>query len=49
VTEAVDLIASEPDAREIQVERVKFLRYGEARGDCDQTVATLNDRDPHGK
>jgi hypothetical protein len=26
---------------------VKFLRSGEARGDYDQVVATVNDRDPH--
>ncbi|MEU8534827.1 SDR family oxidoreductase [Streptomyces parvulus] len=49
VTEAVGLIESRPDAKEIQVERVKFLRYGEARGDYDQVVAALNDTDPHGK
>ena len=49
VAEAVALFESEPDAREIQVERVKFLRYGEARGDYDQVVATLNAADPHGK
>lgn len=49
VTEAVGLIEAEPDAREIQVERVKFLRYGEARGDYDQVVAALNATDPHGK
>jgi len=28
---------------------VKFLRYGEARGDYDQVVAALNTADPHGK
>jgi len=49
VAEAVGLLESEPDAKEIQVERVKFLRYGEARGDYDQVVATLNASDPHGK
>ncbi|MZE69179.1 SDR family NAD(P)-dependent oxidoreductase [Streptomyces sp. SID5789] len=49
VTETVGLIEAEPDAREIQVERVKFLRYGEARGDYDQVVAALNATDPHGK
>ncbi|MFI6328507.1 SDR family oxidoreductase [Micromonospora chersina] len=49
VSEVVALIESQPDAREIQVERVKFLRYGEARGDYDQVVATLNAADPHGK
>jgi short-subunit dehydrogenase involved in D-alanine esterification of teichoic acids len=49
ITEAADLLAAQPDAKEIQVERVKFLRYGEARGDYDQVVATLNASDPHGK
>ncbi len=49
VAEAVALLESEPDAKEIQVERVKFLRYGEARGDYDQVVKTLNASDPHGK
>ena len=49
VAEALALFETEPDAREIQVERVKFLRYGEARGDYDQVVATLNASDPHGK
>ena len=49
VAETVALLEAEPDAKEIQVERVKFLRYGEARGDYDQVVATLNASDPHGK
>lgn len=49
VAEAVGLLASQPDAKEIQVERVKFLRYGEARGDYDQVVEALNGADPHGK
>ncbi|MBZ6105291.1 SDR family oxidoreductase [Streptomyces olivaceus] len=49
VTEVVDLIEARPDAKEIQVERVKFLRYGEARGDYDQVVEALNATDPHGK
>jgi uncharacterized oxidoreductase len=48
VDEVMELLESEPDANEIQVERVKFLRYGEARGDYDQVVATLNAADPHG-
>jgi len=48
VTEVVGLLETQPDAKEIQVERVKFLRYGEARGDYDQVVATLNAADPHG-
>ncbi|HEY0932408.1 MAG TPA: SDR family NAD(P)-dependent oxidoreductase [Trebonia sp.] len=47
--EAMSLLEAQPDAQEILVERVKFLRYGEARGDYDQVVATLNASDPHGK
>ncbi|GAA4157362.1 SDR family NAD(P)-dependent oxidoreductase [Gryllotalpicola daejeonensis] len=42
VDEVMQLIESQPDAKEILVERVKFLRFGEARGDYDQVVATLN-------
>jgi uncharacterized oxidoreductase len=49
VAEVVALIEAEPDAKELQVERVKFLRYGEARGDYDQVVETLNASDPHGE
>jgi short-subunit dehydrogenase involved in D-alanine esterification of teichoic acids len=48
VAEAVALLQTRPDAKEVQVERVKFLRYGEARGDYDQVVETLNASDPHG-
>ncbi|MDF9874742.1 SDR family oxidoreductase [Cellulosimicrobium cellulans] len=49
VTEVVDLLHTQPDAHEILVERVKFLRFGEARGDYDDVVATLNATDPHGR
>ena len=49
VDEVVGLIRDQPDAKEIQVENVKFLRYGEARGDYDSVVATINQLDPHGK
>jgi uncharacterized oxidoreductase len=49
VSEVMTLLETQPDAKEIQVEQVKFLRYGEARGDYDQVVATLNASDPHGK
>ena len=49
IAEAAGLLESQPGAKEIQVELVKFLRYGEARGDYDQVVATLNATDPHGK
>jgi short-subunit dehydrogenase involved in D-alanine esterification of teichoic acids len=49
ITELMELLESRPDAKEIQVERVKFLRYGEVRGDYDQVVAVLNSSDPHGR
>jgi uncharacterized oxidoreductase len=49
VAEAVALLQDQPEAKEIQVERVKFLRYGEARGDYEQVVAALNGSDPHGE
>lgn len=49
ISEVVALIESQPDAAEIQVERVKFLRYGEARGDYDQVVAVLNRTEPNGR
>jgi uncharacterized oxidoreductase len=42
IAEVVALLDEQPDAKEIQVERVKFLRYGEARGDYNQVVAALN-------
>lgn len=48
VAEVMGIIESTPDATEIQVENVKFLRYGEARGDYPHVVATLNRLDPHG-
>lgn len=48
IAEVMAILQSQPDATEIQVERVKFLRYGEARGDYDDVVATLNAADPHG-
>lgn len=47
--EVIQLLENEPDGKEIQVERVKFLRYGEARGDQDKVIAALNANDPHGK
>ncbi|MET9261244.1 SDR family NAD(P)-dependent oxidoreductase [Amycolatopsis sp. NPDC004079] len=49
VAEVLELLETQPDATEIQVENVKFLRYGEARGDYHRVVATLNAADPHGK
>lgn len=44
--ETLALLESEPDAHEIQVEGVKFLRYGEVRGDYDQVVEALNASEP---
>jgi short-subunit dehydrogenase involved in D-alanine esterification of teichoic acids len=49
IAEVITLIEEQPDATEILVERAKFLRYGEARGDYDAVVATVNQLDPHGK
>lgn len=49
IDEVLQIIETQPDATEIQVERVKFLRYGEARGDYAQVVAALNRSDPHGE
>jgi short-subunit dehydrogenase involved in D-alanine esterification of teichoic acids len=49
VNEVVSIIETRPDVNEIQVERVKYLRYAEARGEYDQVVATINASDPHGK
>jgi short-subunit dehydrogenase involved in D-alanine esterification of teichoic acids len=49
VTEVVDLLRARPAAHEVLVERVKFLRYGEARGDYDEVVRVLNAADPHGR
>lgn len=48
VAEVMELLETQPKAAEILVDRVKFLRYGEARGDYDQVVDTLNAADPHG-
>jgi uncharacterized oxidoreductase len=49
IAEVMTLLETQPDAKEIQVEQVKFLRYGEARGDYDHVVAVLNQSDPHGR
>jgi short-subunit dehydrogenase involved in D-alanine esterification of teichoic acids len=49
IAEVITLLETDPDAKEVQVERVKFLRYGEARGDYDQVVAVLNATDPHAR
>ena len=40
--EVVSLLESQPDASEILVDSVKFLRNAEREGRYDQTVAMLN-------
>lgn len=47
ITEVMQILENEPDVKEIQVERVKFLRYAEVRGDYEDVVRTLNDADPN--
>jgi len=47
--EVLALMEADPEAREILVERVKFLRFAEARGEYDQVVAALNATDPHAR
>ncbi|MBF0722100.1 SDR family oxidoreductase [Sanguibacter inulinus] len=47
VDEVLTLVEEQPDAHEILVKTVKFLRYGEVRGDYEQVVAALNASDPH--
>lgn len=42
VSEVVHLLETEPDAHEILVDTVKFLRFSEARGEYPQVVALLN-------
>ncbi|CAM5238596.1 SDR family oxidoreductase [Streptomyces fumanus] len=49
VAEVMELLRDRPDAGEILVERVKFLRHAEARGDYDKVVQTLNGTDPHAR
>lgn len=47
--ETISLLEKDPGAHEILVDRVKFLRFGEVRGDYDQVVSTLNASDPHAR
>jgi uncharacterized oxidoreductase len=42
VDEVLSLLESKPDAHEILVENVKFLRFAEQRGDYAKVVAALN-------
>ena len=43
VEEVMNLLAQQPTPREILVERVRFLRFAEAEGRFDETMAQLND------
>lgn len=47
--EVMALWEKDPDSHEILVDRVRFLRFGEVRGDYDQVVAALNGSDPHAR
>ncbi|MEO9328977.1 SDR family oxidoreductase [Gordonia aurantiaca] len=47
VDEVVHLIETRPGSPEIQVERVKFLRYSESRGDYADVVRVLDKADRH--
>ena len=50
IDEVLQILDTQPDdATEIQVENVKFLRYGEVRGDYRHVVETLNRSDPHAR
>lgn len=42
IDEVMELLETQPEATEILVERVKFLRFGEVRGDQAQVIETLN-------
>lgn len=45
IDETMAILRTQPDVTEVLVERVKFLRYGEVRGDQAQVIATLNGTD----
>ncbi|MBE1878802.1 SDR family oxidoreductase [Myceligenerans pegani] len=47
--EVMDLLEKNPEAHEILVERVGFLRHAEARGDYAEVVGILNAADPHAR
>ena len=42
IDETMTILETQPNAAEVLVERVKFLRYGEVRGDQAQVIAALN-------
>jgi len=43
LTETLDLLAKNPDAKELVVERARFLRNAEANGSYDDVLAMLSD------
>lgn len=45
--EVMSILRDTPDADEVRVNRVEFLRHAEARGDYARTVEALNAADPH--
>ncbi|KKF01971.1 SDR family NAD(P)-dependent oxidoreductase [Mycolicibacterium obuense] len=47
IAEVMQILQSDPGGKEIQVERVKFLRYSEVRGEYDDVVRSLNESDPN--
>ena len=47
IAEVMQILQSDPVGKEIQVERVKFLRYSEVRGEYDDVVRSLNESDPN--
>ncbi|MGP9681001.1 MULTISPECIES: SDR family oxidoreductase [unclassified Brachybacterium] len=49
VDEVMSLLEDRPEATEIRVQQVEFLRGAEARGDYPQVVAALNRSDPHAR
>jgi uncharacterized oxidoreductase len=40
--EVMNILETQPDATEILVERVKFLRFAEANGKFDEVLAMLS-------
>jgi len=42
LSQVMDIIRAEPDAKEILVETVKFLRFAETRGDYDEVLGLLS-------
>lgn len=49
VDEVMSLLEDRPEATEIRVQEVEFLRGAEARGDYPQVVEALNGSDPHAR